>query len=372
MALRYGFFNSRNGDRLYNADDISGFFYNLISNGVLATPSTNLQVQAGSGMTVSVSPGYGMIQAKYIDLTTAQSVQLTAADIALDRIDRIVLRLDRQNRQIVIAAKTGTPAANPAAPALTRTTDIWELSLARIYVAAGATSITQAEITDERSNTSVCGYITGMIDQIDTTELFAQFTAAFEHWYDGVKDEVLRNTLVRRYTSSTASTDIRTSLFPIEIPEFNASLDVLNVYVNGFRMQPGTDYELLYSESVGDYIALTKSLDVAGTPVDFEVLKSIDGSDAESVVQSVYELQQQIGGLRFRKLTEEEYEALASKDSGTLYIITSESTFRLMLGELGLQGGGGFPSITDDFHRVEENMLAGTVTSEWSFTQEEW
>lgn len=320
MALRYGFFNSRNGDRLYNADDISGFFYNLISNGVLATPSTNLQVQAGSGMTVSVSPGYGMIQAKYIDLTTAQSVQLTAADIALDRIDRIVLRLDRQNRQIVIAAKTGTPAANPAAPALTRTADVYELSLARIAVAHGTAAITQAEITDERSNTSVCGYITGMIDQIDTTELFAQFTAAFEHWYDGVKDEVLRNTLVRRYTSSTASTALRTSIFPIEIPEFNASLDTLNVYVNGFRLNPGTDYTLEYTAETGDYVALTKALDVVGTPVDFEVLKSIDGSQAESVVQEVYSIQQRLNGLSFVKCTQSEYDALTPAEN-TVYII---------------------------------------------------
>lgn len=320
MALKYGFFNSENGDRKYNADDISNFFYKLISDGVLATPSTNLQVQAGSGMTVLVAPGYGMICAKYINATTAQSVQLEAADIALNRIDRIVIRLDRNDRQITVAAKKGTPAANPAAPALTRTTDIWELSLARIAVAAGAAGITQAEITDERSNTSVCGYITGMIDQIDTTELFAQFTAAFEHWYDGVKDEVLRNTLVRRYTSSTASTALRTSIFPIEIPEFNASLDTLNVYVNGFRLQPVTDYTLEYDSSVGDYVALTKSLDVAGTPVDFEVLKSIDGSQAESVVQEVYSIQQRLNGLSFVKCTQAEYDALTPAEN-TVYII---------------------------------------------------
>lgn len=320
MALKYGFFNSENGDRKYNADDISNFFYKLISDGVLATPSTNLQVQAGSGMTVLVAPGYGMICAKYINATTAQSVQLEAADIALNRIDRIVIRLDRNARQITVAAKKGTPAANPAAPALTRTTDIWELSLARIAVAAGAAGITQAEITDERSNTSVCGYITGMIDQIDTTELFAQFTAAFEHWYDGVKDEVLRNTLVRRYTSSTASTALRTSIFPIEIPEFNASLDTLNVYVNGFRLNPGTDYTLEYTAETGDYVALTKSLDVAGTPVDFEVLKSIDGSQAESVVQEVYSIQQRLNGLSFVKCTQSEYDALTPAEN-TVYII---------------------------------------------------
>lgn len=320
MALKYGFFNSENGDRKYNADDISNFFYKLISDGVLATPSTNLQVQASDGMKVLVAPGYGMICAKYINATTAQSVQLEAADIALNRIDRIVLRLDRNARQITIEAKTGTPSASPAIPSITRTDDVWELSLARIYVAAGATSITQAEITDERSNTTVCGYITGMIDQIDTAELFAQFTAAFEHWYDGVKDEVLRNTLVRRYTNSTASTAIRTSLFPIEIPEFNASLDTLNVYVNGFRLNPGTDYTLEYTAETGDYVALTKSLDVAGTPVDFEVLKSIDGSDAESVVQEVYSIQQRLNGLSFVKCTQSEYDALTPAEN-TVYII---------------------------------------------------
>lgn len=320
MALKCGFFNSLNGDRLYNADDISTFFYKLISDGVLATPSTSLQVQESSGMQISVAPGYGMINAKYINLTTPQVVQLTAADIALDRIDRIVMKLDKENRQITITAKTGTPSATPAAPSLTRTADVYELSLARIAVAHGATSITQANITDERSNTSVCGYITGMIDQIDTTELFAQFTAAFEHWYDGVKDEVLRNTLVRRYTSSTASTALRTSIFPIEIPEFNASLDTLNVYVNGFRLNPGTDYTLEYTAETGDYVALTKALDVVGTPVDFEVLKSIDGSQADSVVQEVYSIQQRLNGLSFVKCTQSEYDALTPAEN-TVYII---------------------------------------------------
>jgi hypothetical protein len=320
MALKYGFFNSKNGDRKYNADDISNFFYKLISDGVLATPSTNLQVQAGTGLQVSVSPGYGMINAKYINLTASQAVQLTAADIALDRIDRIVMKLDRTSRQITIYAKTGTPGATPAVPSVTRTDDVWELSLARIAVAHGATSITQANITDERSNTSVCGYITGMIDQIDTTTLFAQFQAAFDHWFDGVKDEVLRNTLVRRYTNSTASTAIRTSIFPIEIPEFNASLDTLNVYVNGFRLQPVTDYTLEYDSSVGDYVALTKGLDVVGTPVDFEVLKSIDGSQAESVVQEVYSIQQRLNGLSFVKCTQSEYDDLTPAEN-TVYII---------------------------------------------------
>ena len=64
-------------------------------------------------------------------------------------------------------------------------------------------------------------------------------------------------------------------------------------------------------------------------------------------------------------LTEEEYAALPEHNPATLYAVKGENTFRLMLGELGLQTGGGFPSITDDFHRVEEHMLTGMTTSEW-------
>lgn len=368
MAVKYGFFNSVNGDRLYNADDISNFFYKLISDGVLATPSTNLQVQAGTGLQVSVSPGYGMINAKYINVTTPQAVQLTSADIALDRIDRIVMKLDRTSRQITIYVKTGTPGATPTIPPLTRTDDVWELSLARVHVASGATSITQEDITDERSNTYACGYITGMIDQIDTTTLFEQFTAAFEHWFDGVKDEVLRNTLVRRYTNSTEATALQDRLFPVNVSEFNASLDVLNVYVNGFRLQPGVDYTLGYSEDVGDYVALTKALDVTGTPVDFEVLKSIDGSQAESVVSVVYGIQQQLGGVSLRKLTKEQYDALTSKDGSTLYIVVNGSSASLYIGSIKINSGGA-GTVFCDLVGVADPLLTGFVTDDWEEDQ---
>jgi hypothetical protein len=186
-----------------------------------------------------------------------------------------------------------------------------------------------------------------MIDQIDTTELFAQFTAAFEHWYDGVKDEVLRNTLVRRYTNSTEATALRDRLFPVNVSEFNASLDVLNVYVNGFRLQPGVDYTLGYSEDVGDYVSLTKALDVVGTPVDFEVLKSIDGSQAESVVSIVYGIQQQLGGVSLRKLTKEKYDALTSKDDETLYIVVNGRSAALYIGSIPI--GGSASGVTADW-----------------------
>ena len=66
MAVTFGFFDSINGDRVYNADQISNYFLKLISNGVFATPSNAMQVVAVSGMGVSVTAGWGFINCKWI------------------------------------------------------------------------------------------------------------------------------------------------------------------------------------------------------------------------------------------------------------------------------------------------------------------
>ena len=287
MAVTYGFFNSVDGDRLYNADDISNYFLKLISNGVFATPASAMQVQANNGLTVQVSAGWGFINCKWINNDAPYLLTLDAADVVLNRIDRIVLRLNTNTntRSMTIAIKKGTAGTSPNPPALQRNNGIYELSLAQIYVAANASTITQANITDERANTSVCGYVTGLIDQIDTTNLFAQYDSAFNQWFATIKETLTTTTLIRQYTSTYTTTTNDESVIPVNISVYNETLDVLNVYVNGMKLTPGVDY----TES-GGTITLATPLDVVGTPVEFEVLKSVDGSEAESVIDMVYAL----------------------------------------------------------------------------------
>ena len=291
--ISYGFFNSVNGDRTYDADDISNYFLKLISNGVFATPSSAMQVTVSSGMTVQVSAGWGFINCKWIENNAPYLLTLDASDVVLNRIDRIVLRLDETNRQMGIYIRKGAPAASPVPPTLQRTTgQTWELSLAQVAVNAGATSITQADIIDERANTSVCGWVTGLIDQIDTTNLFAQFTASFNEWFADIKQTLSTTTLVRQYTSTYTTTAPSETVIPINITQYNYTLDVLNVYVNGLRLIPDVDYT---ENASANTITLANALDVVGTEVAFEILKSIDGSEAESVVDMVYQLQTELG-----------------------------------------------------------------------------
>ncbi|WP_416175983.1 hypothetical protein [Clostridium sp.] len=100
---------------------------------------------------------------------------IDVADGVLNRIDRIVLRLDIEGRAINAVVKKGTFASSPVAPDLQRDADAYELGIADILVSAGAVSVTQANITDLRLNNELCGIVHGTVEQVDTTTLFNQY-----------------------------------------------------------------------------------------------------------------------------------------------------------------------------------------------------
>lgn len=329
MAIKYGFFNSVNGDRKYNADDISNFFIKLISDGVFPTPATNLQVVESSGMKVNVSAGWGFIHCKYVYNTTYESLTIEPSDLVLNRIDRVVMRLDPSvsARNIILTVKKGTPAATPEPPELTRVSDgVYELSLAQIAVNAGASAITQADITDERPDGDVCGYVAGLINQIDAGNLFAQFSSAFYSWFDAVKSEIASATLIVPLRATFIVDDEETDEINVSdlIPQYNYNLDILNVYVNGIKLVEGRDFNQIHNAQNDTTIAFPSfDLDVIGTPVEIEVLKGNDTTNAETVVHEVQSALTQLNGLSFRKLSQAQYDVIAH-DPNTLYIINAE------------------------------------------------
>lgn len=348
--VKYGFFDSIGGDRRYSADDIGNYFVKLISDGVFATPATALQVQANSGMTVQVTAGWGFIKCHWLNNNAPLLLPLDAADPILSRTDRIVMRLDTAGRLCEIAVKKGT-SGSTSAPVLTRVAGgIWELSLAQIAVAPGVAEITQAAITDERADTAVCGYVTGLIDQIDTTNLFAQFNSAFTTWFDEIKDEVRSATIVidlhSRYIASAGDTNI-----PINLSAYNSTLDIINVYINGMRLQAGVDYT---SDSY--YVYLSQAVTVDDTPIDIEVLKSTDTSAAESIVafvaaleSRVQALENRMGGMTLRQMTQAAYDALPTKDNSTIYYV--------------YDGNGKITQYMGDVEMSNGKSTIGTVTA---------
>lgn len=190
MAEKSSFFNSVNHDRTYSAADWAEYFATFISNGVFPQPAVGLGVTAGDGMTVLVAPGSGYINGyKYTVYDDPVQVALATAPSVLKRIDRVVFRWDRANREITAAVVKGAEATAPAPPALTRTADVWELCLAEVTVDAGVTEISQSKIRDTRYDSTLCGVVGWMVDDVDFDGLFSQFEAAFNEWMDDEKKD---------------------------------------------------------------------------------------------------------------------------------------------------------------------------------------
>ena len=184
--MRYGYFDSEiigtdpEGmpifDRAETSDLFRLLFAKLVSNGVLADPADCFQVVAAEGLNVTVRPGFGMINGAFAYDEAENTLTLAAAPAQYSRIDRIVLRCNYADRLCELVVKTGTVANNPVAPEIVQPAagDYYELGLATVAVGANATAVTQANITDTRLDPEVCGFITQLIDHLDTSVFFAQ------------------------------------------------------------------------------------------------------------------------------------------------------------------------------------------------------
>ena len=209
MAITYGFFNSLNHDRTYNAAQITEYFDGLVSDGVYESVGGAMQVQAATGMNVDIQTGRAIIDCRWIRNDAVLTVPITASHVTLARYTAIMVRLDYSARTISIIAVDGTPETSPAKPEPTQTATVKDIVLAYLYIPAGATAIPQANIQDQRG-TSLCGWVTGLIKQVDTSQLFAQWadacetfynnmTAGFNAWFDTLTSKLSIDTYIQRY-----------------------------------------------------------------------------------------------------------------------------------------------------------------------------
>lgn len=189
MAQRYGFFNSVNNDRVYDASDVANFLSKFFTNGVF---NNSLAVSSNDNMTVSVAIGSANINGYAYENTEVLILDIDEADSTLSRIDSVICRLDLTNRQINVMILQGNYATTPSQPSITRTGTIYDLRLANISVPAGATRITADMITDTRFG-SDCGNVVGTVQQIDTTDVFNQYETYFNNWFKTLEDELSEN-----------------------------------------------------------------------------------------------------------------------------------------------------------------------------------
>lgn len=188
MAQECGFFNAQlvgeQYDRVYLAEQFAAYFSSFIGNGVFGKSMQQLEVmsQNSPNMSIKVGSGQGWINGWWYRNTDEYTIPVDVADGALSRVDIVVLRWGNSERDMWLQVIKGKASSNPVEPSIRRDADYYDLELARIYIPAGSINITQAQITDTRLDSRVCGLVTGVVNQIDTTDLYNQFESYFSEF----------------------------------------------------------------------------------------------------------------------------------------------------------------------------------------------
>ena len=287
MSIKYGFFNSVDGDRVYNADDMSNYFKGLISDGVYANLGDSLRVSpTGEGMTIRVGTGRAIINSKYIDNDAALNIELSPADVQYSRTDSIIINLDEEKREISIIAIDKSKL----------TSTMQYLTLAEIEIPPATTTITLDMIKDMRG-TQKCLYVTGLVNQLNTDGLFDQWTAIFqklydrkqaeyENWFETLTQDLMVKTYIKKqlYTYNITEEMKSTNNYKINIDGFDPLYDFLLVVMDGIVLTEGTDYTISEDNT---YISTIKGSWNAGNRLTFTVLKSkIGGSVSGKEISS--------------------------------------------------------------------------------------
>jgi hypothetical protein len=226
MAEYYGYFNGVE----YDEDFVALVNSILVQNGVFGN---GLIVSAGSGMTVNVAQGAAIIDGFIYYNDSPMALVIPTANASLPRIDSVMLRWNIPNRTMNLIVVSGTAQSNPTAPAPVRNGTYYDFQIATVYVGAGVSGITAANITDTRPNSEVCG-ITSGYNSVDIDAMMAQYTAQFNEWFEQMKGQLTTDAAGNLQTQiNSIDNQLNTqSLTSGTLPQWNGSQLVNGVAVS--------------------------------------------------------------------------------------------------------------------------------------------
>lgn len=194
MAEKSGFFNARETeegtyDREYDAEQFAEYFANFVSNGVYVNPANQLKVvfngSPSKPFVVVVRKGKAYIDGYWYELTEDMEVTISANTKSYAIKDVICCTLDKTERKVSVILKEDVISDMPV-----NNNAQHDLVLSTILVQPNASKLNAEDITDKRPDKTYCGFVTGVVDQIDTTELFRQYDEAFKTWFNEIKDQL--------------------------------------------------------------------------------------------------------------------------------------------------------------------------------------
>jgi len=241
--LTYGFYNSYDGDRKYNAEQMSAIFDGIITDGILMNVGDRFEVKAAGGMAITLGSGRAWFDKTWTYNSSPMLIMITPSHPLLNRIDALVLEVDRrdESRMNNVRWLVGEPSTFPQRPTLTKDLYIKQYPLAYVSVPTQAVDIPQANITN-MIGTPEAPYVTAPLDKIDTSQLLAQWNSEWS---------ILLNSMNNQQSNQQNSWQIQMNN---QQNQWLAQMDILNAkYIEMLN--------LFYALETGTYVLINNNFD---------------------------------------------------------------------------------------------------------------
>lgn len=264
-TYRGGFYNNKvvngNNDRVYTAEDIRKPYDVIYTDGIKpnedGTAGDNLKVVNIGGFTIEILKGFAKIGGAWFENNSNYQIVLDNP-ISTTSYDCVILRNDDTDNVRDCSIYVKRLSSKPTINDLVRSGGIYELCIAYIEVKPNAVAINDVDIIDTRVEGELCNVMSGV-----------------------------GAVVTRTYRSTYFSESLNQKQIPIGIPQYDRTRDSISVIIEG-RINKN------YKITNNSYVELTIGLPVVGTRVDFEVVKNVNAAGAESVVQEVGQLRNEV------------------------------------------------------------------------------
>lgn len=262
MGFTYGFYNSIDHDRVYNAQQMSSLFNGIINDGVFQSVGDWFATTPGDGMQVVVGTGRAWFDSTWNDNDEPMLLNLEFSDIVLSRYDTVVIEINETNRTNSIKVVTGTPSMAPTKPVLTNTALVHQHPIAHILIGPAAESITASNIQIVVGTTE-CPFVTAILETTDLTPVYERWEDEFNQWFENLKEQLgdnvatnLQNQIDARvkYTDAATAEDVEAgeSTTKYLTP---ATSGAGNLYIDGHKckIRATDDGDFKFIDFNGDY-----------------------------------------------------------------------------------------------------------------------
>lgn len=399
MTVKFGFYDSLNGDRLYNANDFNTIFEGIFSDGVFEHVGDALIVEHNPGvMGVLVKTGRAWFNNSWIRNTSILSVVLTPSSLIHDRIDLIVLEFDSSItvRENSIKVVTGVPAAIPIPPVLANTSTLHQYALAEVLIPATSSEVLLTDITNKIGSVGTpysrslisepsSGPVTTTLNDFQVgdgignwvTKTLAQTITILRTSLDSIYAAIIHNHSASDITSGTLN-DSRLPLpTTTTLGGVARNIGATGEYVTGIDSSGNLEYDTPSSGGGGIASIDTIRTSYIITPSIVSnnlviAIKYIDGNDPTSTNKLVF----RVGNIEYSLTTAMSFTKNAGTDwcavGGTRFAAKNVQYFLYAIGETGASAGlkFGFSRIPyaktmADFVNVttNEKYIAGNWTN---------